>query len=87
MDYISTTDLRSKTARLVDTLRKGGEVVLVHRSKVIGRIKPTDKESITFDFASFQKLAGRLKLPTLTYKQIKSRYSAYLKKKYGKNLS
>jgi len=40
MNYISTTDLRTKSAKLRDSLKKGESIFLLHRSKVIGVFEP-----------------------------------------------
>ena len=87
MDIITTTDLRSKTPQLVDTLKNGGEVILVHRSKIIGKIKPAKEETIKFNAEKFKKLAVELNLPKLSDREIRKRYSEYLTKRYGKNIS
>ncbi len=43
MQYISTTELRTKTPELIKTLSQGQSVILIHRSKVIGEFKPVQK--------------------------------------------
>lgn len=40
MDYITTTQLRTKTRWLVETLEKGKTVYLIHRSRMIAEIIP-----------------------------------------------
>ena len=84
---LTTTDLRSKTVKLVDTLKKGGEVILVHRSKIIGRIKPAEAEAKNFQRNDFRRFTSKLKLPKLSDNQIRKRYSDYIKENYGQDLS
>ncbi len=40
MQIITTTELRTKSKELVKTLKQGKSVSLIHRSKVIGILKP-----------------------------------------------
>ena len=40
MNYITTTELRTKTTELVEALQGGEEVTILHRSKIVGRITP-----------------------------------------------
>lgn len=38
--FITSTELRTKTKWLVDTLREGKIIYLIHRSKVVATITP-----------------------------------------------
>ena len=90
MNYISTTDLRTKSSELVSELKNGGKVSLIHRSRVIGEIVPKKDEPKTFTkatIAKLEKLARELNLPKTTYAQREKIYRAHLMKKYGKGLS
>lgn len=85
MNYITTTDLRTKSSQLVNSLLKGHEVVLIHRSRIIGEIKPK-KESKPFtqeDIKQLKKLAEELNLPKTSYEQREKIYRKHLMKKYG----
>lgn len=86
MQYITTTDLRTKSSQLVSTLKKGGSVSLIHRSKVIGKIQP-DQEPKPFDAKKFKKLVNSLNLPKTTYAQREKIYRKHLMEKYGQGLS
>lgn len=86
MDTITTTNLRTQSSALVNTLKKGGVVSLIHRSKVIGEIKPK-KAAKPFNANTFKKLVTNLNLPKTTYKQREKIYRKHLMKKYGKNIS
>ena len=87
MEYISTTGLRTKSAQLVQSLKKGTRVSLIHRSKVIGVIEPATDQLKKFDAEKFKKLVKKLNLPKTTYAQREKIYRAHLMKKYGKGLS
>lgn len=86
MDSITTTHLRTQSSDLVDTLKKGGVVSLIHRSKIIGIIKPK-KEAKPFNAKEFKKLVKDLNLPKTTYAEREKIYRKHLMDKYGKNLS
>ena len=89
MQYITTTDLRTKSSQLVKTLRSGGSVTLIHRSKIIGEVtpkkavKPFTEESVK----TLKRIAEELNLPKTSYKQREKIYRKHLMDKYGKNLS
>lgn len=89
MSYITTTQLRTKSSGLVETLKRGNSVSLIHRSKVIGKIQPMQEEkAITKkDIKELKKLAQELNLPRLSYKQREIRYRKFLLEKYGKSIS
>lgn len=86
MQYITTTDLRTKSSQLVNILKNGGSVSLIHHSKVIGKIQP-DQEPKPFDAKKFKKLVNGLNLPKTTYTQREKIYRKHLMEKYGPNLS
>lgn len=85
MNYITTTQLRTKSSELVNTLKRGSSVSLIHRSKVIGEIKPK-KEAKPFNAEDFKKLVDGLDLPKTTYAQREKIYRKHLMEKYGKGL-
>jgi antitoxin (DNA-binding transcriptional repressor) of toxin-antitoxin stability system len=87
MDYITTTQLRTKSSALVSSLEKGDEIKLVHRSKIVGIIKPAPLEGKPFDAEKFKNAIKNLNLPKTTYAQRDKIYRAHLEKKYGKSLS
>ncbi len=86
MDYITTTDLRTKSPQLIDTLKNGMSVSLIHRSRVIGKIQPV-QEAKPFDAKAFFKLVNSLHLPKTTYSQREKIYRKHLTEKYGKGIS
>lgn len=86
MQYITTTELRTKSKQLVEILQEGRSVDLIHRSKVVGEIKPKIYDPKPFDASSFRHLVEKLNLPKTTSAERKRRYRAHLIKKYGKNL-
>ncbi len=87
MQVITTTQLRTKSKELVKALNEGHSVDLIHRSKVVGEIKPKIYDPKPFDPDKFFKAAKKLNLPKLSYKERGRRYRAHLMKKYGKGLS
>ncbi len=90
MQYITTTELRTKSAELVDTLEQNGKVSLIHRSKVIGVIEPIEaqpKALTEVDIEEIRKAAKELNLPKLSYKEREKSYRKHLMEKYGQNLS
>lgn len=87
MQYITTTELRTKSKKLVEILREGRSVDLVHRSKVVGEIRPKIYDPKPFDPDKVAEIAKKLNLPKLSYKEREKRYRAHLMKKYGKGFS
>ncbi len=89
MQYITTTELRTKSSQVVKTLKNGGTLRLIHRSKVVGEILPTyePKPLTKEDIETLKKLAKELNLPKLSYKERERRYRKHLMEKYGTGLS
>lgn len=86
MNYITTTELRTKSKKLVETLKSGGNLKLIHRSKVIGKIEPTQEARplTENDIKELKKAAKKLNLPKLSYIERERRYRKHLEEKYGK---
>lgn len=90
MQTITTTQLRTKSKELVNVLKEGQSVQLIHRSKVVGEIKPkidNPKPLTESDIDKLIKIAQKLNLPKLSYAQREKIYRAEMLKKHGKNLS
>lgn len=87
MDYITTTKLRTQSSELVKALLEGQTVDLIHRSKVVGEIKPKIYDPKPFDSVKFAKLVDKLNFPKLTPRQIEIRYRAAMIKKHGEGFS
>ncbi len=86
MNFITTTELRTKSSELIHSLKKGKVVSLIHRSKIVGIIKPAQDEPKTMtasDIKEIQKLAKSVNLPKMTYKQREKVYRKHLEEKYG----
>lgn len=83
MKIITTTQLRTKSKELVKTLQEGHSVNLIHRSKVVGEIRPKTYDPKPFKMAQFIKIVKKLNLPQLTRKQMEARYRAAMIKKHG----
>ena len=88
MDSITTTNLRTQSSQLVDTLKKGGVVSLIHRSKIIGVIKSKKEPKVLTktDIKQLKELATKLDLPKTSYKERERIYRKHLVDKYGKDL-
>ncbi|MBI2338066.1 hypothetical protein HYU95_02685 [Candidatus Daviesbacteria bacterium] len=88
MQYITFTQLRTKSNKLAKSLEKGEEVKLIRRSEVIGRVIPEKetKEKI-IDAKKLEAKIQKLDLPRLTLKEIDRRYRAAMMKKHGQGLS
>lgn len=90
MAYITTTELRTKMPEVIMALLAGESIDLIHRSRLIGEIKPQKYQAKPLtekDIKEIIAAAKRLNLPKLTDKQIETRYRRHLKEKYGKGLS
>ncbi len=90
MNYITTTDLRTQSTQLVNSLKQGKKVSLVHRSQIIGEISPVKPETKTLTkegIIKLKALAKKLNLPKLSYEEREKRYREHLTNKYGKNIS
>lgn len=89
MDYITTTGLRTQSSELVNALRRGGSVSLIHRSKVIGSIVSEDaSEAPPINVGEFRKFLKSIKPTKLIPRSQRERvYRANLIKKYGKIIS
>lgn len=87
MQTITTTELRTKSKELIKTLKQGRSIELIHRSKVVGEIKPKIYDPKPFDPDKVAEIAKKMNLPHLSYKERDRRYRAHLMKKYGKALS
>ncbi len=87
MQVITTTQLRTRSKQLVKALSEGQSVDLIHRSKIVGEIKPKNYDPKPFDPDKFIKIVEKLNLPHLPPRQIEARYKAAMTKKHGKSLS
>lgn len=90
MNVITSTEIRTKMPQVIATLRSGESIDLIHRSKIIGLIKPQKYQGKPLTEKDIKELIGaakKLKLPKLTDKQIEARYRKHLREKYGKGLS
>lgn len=85
MDYITTTELRTKSKQLVKALKRGEAVQLIYRSKLIGNFRPAT-ESKPFNAKRFKELVEKLNLPYLSYKQREKNYREEMERKHGKGI-
>lgn len=90
MNLITATELRTKSKELVATLLAGRSVSLIHRSKIIGEVRPKKKEAGVMtakDIQELKRLAKKMNLPKLSYKERERRYREAMMEKHGKNIS
>ncbi len=87
MQTITTTQLRTKSKELVKVLQEGRSVDLIHRSKIVGEIRPKIYDPKPFNPDKFSKIVDKLNFPRLTPRQIEIGYRKAMMKKHGKNLS
>ena len=90
MDYITTTELRTRSSELVRALKAGKSIKLIHRSQVVGKIEPKQNDEpgplTREDIEKLKKLATKMNLPSYTFRERERRYRANLEKKYGKGI-
>ena len=88
-EYITTTELREQSSKLVASLLLGEDVKLVHRSKIIGVIKPVKaKASPLKNLEQFgRELAAVRPASLVSRKDREKLYRKYMEKKHGKGIS
>lgn len=87
---ITTTELRTKMPDVIMALLAGESVNIIHRSKIIGEIKPQkyqNKPLTQKDIEEIKAAAKRMNLPKLTDKQLARNYRKHMMQKYGKGIS
>lgn len=88
MNYITTTQLRTKTSSLLEAILAGKSVQLIHRSQVVAKISPSqDKPPQPFDGKEYLALTKNLKTRKLSEAERQKNYHEHIMKKYGHNLS
>lgn len=86
MNYITTTELRTRSSELIDFLLAGESVNLVHRSTIVGTIFPAEEEPVSLtkkDVKEISEIISRLNLSPTTPRERINNYRLHLKKKYG----
>jgi len=87
MQVITTTQLRTKSKNLIESLKQGETVDLIHRSEIVGEIKPKKQSEKVFNADKFLKSVTNLNLPKLSEAEREMNYRDHMDKKYGKNFS
>ena len=88
MQYITFTELRTKSSNLAKALEKGEEAKFVRRSKVVVRVVPDKDAKIkTINAKKLETTINKLNLPSLNSKEIDRRYRKAMMKKHGQSLS
>ncbi len=86
MNYITTTELRTRSSELIDFLLAGETVDLIHRSSIVGTIIPKEEEPENLTKEDIRKITqalNLLNLPSTTPSERAKNYHLHLKKKYG----
>ena len=83
MQVITTTQLRTRSRELIKALEEGQSVDIIHRSKIVGEIRPKTYDPKPFDTKKLARIIESLNLPRLTSKQIDRRYRIAMMKKQG----
>jgi antitoxin (DNA-binding transcriptional repressor) of toxin-antitoxin stability system len=88
MQYITTTDLRTQSSQLVQTLLQGNAVSLIHRSQIVGQIAPVAKQKKQFDIKKLREyMTMAEQKDSLSDQEREKHYRDNLMQKYGKTLS
>ena len=88
MNYITTTQLRTETPDLIEDLMYGQSIDLIHRSQVIGEIRPKKVvKPKLFNADRMAKIVEEFNLPRLTEAQREKNYREAMVKKHGKYIS
>lgn len=86
--FITTTELREQSSKVVASLLAGENITLIHRSKMIGKITPIDStHRVITDVKEFKKALDAAKPKKLIPRNQREKiYRDNLKKKYAPNL-
>jgi hypothetical protein len=86
----NTTSLRYQTKKVVNLLKDGASLYLIHRSSIIGKIEPLKKikEKTVEDIEKFLTLIEEIKPKKLIDSQKRKQiYLKHLKNRYEKDIS
>ena len=89
MQLISTTELRTRSKDLVASLLLGNTTELVHRSRIIGEVKPKTPSPKVFskaDAEELEVLINKSKHPLLSDNAIDRKYRERLENEYGQSI-
>lgn len=83
--FITTTELREQSSKVVSSLLSGENFTLIYRSKIIGVIKPAVfKAKVIDNIGEFKRTLSSLKPKKLIpYSKREKIYREYLKKRHG----
>ena len=85
----NTTNLRYQTKKVVNLLKDGASLYLIHRSSIIGKIEPLKKikEKTVEDIEKFLTLIKEIKPKKLIDSQKRKKiYLKHLKNRYEKDI-
>lgn len=85
MEYITATELRTKTKELVKLLKNGNSTNLVYKSKIVGIVSPVKEERPKVVDEHFIKFMEKAPMDTVTTKKQREQiYRKHLMDKYGR---
>lgn len=90
MNIITATELRTKMPQVIATLLNGGVIDIIHRSKIVGEIRPKKQNQKIMTEKSIRKLkqlAKKMSLPKISHTERERSYRKYMTTRYGKSLS
>lgn len=90
MEFITSTQIRSQFPKALAMLRLGKTIHILHRSKIVGVIQPSENEPKIMTEAKInelKKIIKEMNLPKLSIRQMEKNYRDHIMKKYGKGLS
>lgn len=88
MNYISTTELRTKAQQLRDSLSRGESVYLFHRSKVIGVVEPYEDNKVVATSTQLKRFSVKYRPKKLVSREDRKKVLLkHLEEKYGKRVS
>lgn len=86
MEAITFTQLRTEPKKLKKALDEGKTVELIHRSRVVGEIRPKIFDPKPFNPDKFFKALRKLNLKPISVREARRRYRKHLMEKYGKSV-
>lgn len=85
MEYITATELRTKTKELVKYLKNGNSTNLVYKSKIVGIVSPIKEKRLKVVDEHFIEIMKKMSTNTVTTKKQREQiYRKHLIDKYGR---
>jgi len=85
MEYITATELRTKTKELVKYLKGGNSTSLIYKSKIVGIVSPIKEKRPKVVDEHFIEIMKKMSTNTVTTKKQREQiYRKHLIDKYGR---